>query len=68
MLLRFLAVVALVWLALLPPLFTDGACTREFDAESARIQTDQRQYRTPEMARTYWNGREGRRDPRAAPV
>jgi hypothetical protein len=58
MLVRVLAVVALAWLILLPPLFTDGACTREFDAETARMQSEQPQYRTPEMARAYWTGRE----------
>lgn len=29
---------ALVWAALLPPLFTDGACTKEFEAASQAIE------------------------------
>jgi hypothetical protein len=29
---RFYAAVALVWLALSPPLFTNGVCSAEFDA------------------------------------
>jgi len=29
-------VVGLVWLLLLPPLFTGGDCTREFEAEASR--------------------------------
>jgi hypothetical protein len=58
MLVRILAVVALAWIVLLPPLFTDGACTREFDAEAARLQSDLASYRTPEMARAYWNSRD----------
>lgn len=38
---RFFAVVALVWLALMPPFFTHGACTSEFDAVSSRLEGDQ---------------------------
>ena len=57
MLLRFLAVVGVVWLVLLPPLFTGGDCTREFDDETRRVQADQGAYRTPELARAYWNSR-----------
>ncbi|HEX4781654.1 MAG TPA: hypothetical protein VH301_12915 [Usitatibacter sp.] len=30
--------VAVVWLALAPPLFTDGACTAEYQAENARLE------------------------------
>ena len=37
MLIRILIVVGLVWLALLPPLFTGGACTAEYDAASNLI-------------------------------
>ncbi len=32
---RFYAALVLAWLALLPPLFTDGACTAEYDRASA---------------------------------
>jgi hypothetical protein len=45
-------------LLLLPPLFTGGDCTREFDQETRRVGADQPAYRTPEMARAYWNGRD----------
>jgi hypothetical protein len=34
---RFYLALALVWLGLAPPLFTDGACTAEFESHSARI-------------------------------
>ncbi len=39
---RFFAALALIWIALLPPLFTGGACTAEFDAEHALLTADQR--------------------------
>jgi hypothetical protein len=45
-----------VWLAL-TPLFTDGACTREFDAEAARIAKDVAKLGSPEAASRYWSGR-----------
>lgn len=45
--------VAVAWLALLPPLFTDGACTREFDAEAARIEADGAKLKTPASAAEY---------------
>jgi hypothetical protein len=37
---RFYLAPALVWLGLAPPLFTDGACTAEFEFHSARIAAD----------------------------
>jgi hypothetical protein len=37
MIARILIVVGLVWLALLPPLFTGGACTAEYEAASSLI-------------------------------
>lgn len=57
MLLRFLAVLALFWLLLLPPLFTGGACTREFDEASARIAAEAAAIASPELALRYWTGR-----------
>jgi hypothetical protein len=58
MLLRFLAVVVLAWIALLPPLFTRGACTREFDAESRRIDADRARLGDPPHAMQYWQSRQ----------
>jgi len=55
--LRFLVAVALIWLILLPPFFTDGACTGEFDAESAKLHRDQRSLQTSTQAVAYWNAR-----------
>lgn len=57
MIVRLLAVVALVWLVLMPPLFTGGACTREFDDEGARIEKDARSIASPGLASSYWSAR-----------
>jgi hypothetical protein len=54
---RLLALVALIWLVLLPPLFTGGECTREFDAEQARIDRERGGIRGTDQAVAYWNGR-----------
>jgi hypothetical protein len=55
--LKAFIVVAIVWIALMPPLFTAGACTAEFDRESARVATDQKSLRSPAVAREYWRTR-----------
>jgi hypothetical protein len=52
-----LLAVSLVWAVLMPPLFTDGACTREFDNEVRRIEADRGAVATLAAARAYWNGR-----------
>jgi hypothetical protein len=54
---RLLALVALIWLLLLPPLFTGGDCTREFDEEQARIDRERTGIRGMSQAVAYWNGR-----------
>ena len=54
---RVILLVVAVWLALMPPFFTGGACSREFDAESARIAADQRRLITPAAAAEYWRTR-----------
>ena len=55
---RILAVVALVWLALMPPLFTGGACTAEFDHEAAQLVANQKSLATPALAQAYWGSRQ----------
>ena len=35
---RIFLVLAVVWLLLLPPFFTDGACTAEFNQVARQIQ------------------------------
>ena len=54
---KALALLAVVWLLLLPPLFTDGECTHEFDAEHARIERERAQFSVGAKAAAYWNGR-----------
>jgi len=55
---RVLAVVALVWVALLPPLFTDGACTAEFDHEASQLAANRKSLASPTLAQAYWNSRQ----------
>ena len=55
---RILAVVALVWVALLPPLFTDGACTAEFDHEASQLGANQKSLASPTLAQAYWCSRQ----------
>ncbi len=54
---KILVLVALVWLVLLPPLFTGGDCTREFDEEHARIERERSRFADAAKAATYWNNR-----------
>ena len=56
-LLKILIPVAILWVALAPPLFTKGACTAEFERESARLATDQKSLRSSVMADAYWRER-----------
>ena len=56
-LLKILIPVAILWVALAPPLFTKGACTAEFEWESARLATDQKSLRSSVMADAYWRER-----------
>jgi len=55
---RVLAVVALVWVALLPPLFTDGACTAEFDHEASQLAVNRKSLASPTLAQAYWSSRQ----------
>lgn len=52
-----LAVIAIAWLLLLPPLFTDGACSAEFETATKRVESDRQAMRTPELAATYFHDR-----------
>ena len=54
---RVYAIIVVVWLALLPPFFTAGACTAQFEAESARLQADAAKIRTADAALQYWASR-----------
>jgi hypothetical protein len=52
---RVLVAIALVWLVLMPPFFTDGACTAEFDNVARRIQENKPSLGSFASAREYWN-------------
>jgi hypothetical protein len=54
---RVFCLVAVIWLLLMPPLFTAGDCTREFEAENARIERDRAALHGASQAAAYWNGR-----------
>ena len=55
---RILGFVAVVWLALMPPLFTNGACTAEFDREASRLTVNQKALDSPTHAQEYWSSRQ----------
>jgi hypothetical protein len=52
---RLFVVIALVWLAIMPPFFTDGACTAEFDAVARQIQDNKPSLASFTSAQAYWN-------------
>jgi len=54
---RLAVLLALGWAVVLPPLFTRGACTAEFEAESRRIDADRAQLPDPDRAVDYWRRR-----------
>ena len=54
---RLYAAVALVWIALAPPLFTGGACSAEFNAENERLERDGRQLVNADSAKRYFQSR-----------
>ncbi len=56
--LKFMTVIVVIWLALMPPLFTDGACTAEFDRESSQLSANQKSLATPALAQSYWASRQ----------
>ena len=53
----FLLILALGWLALMPPFFTHGACDAEFDQEATEVASNHETFRSPELARSYWESK-----------
>jgi hypothetical protein len=51
---KFYAAVALVWIALMPPFFTGGACKREFEQVSKRLNQNAAKVKTAEAASAWW--------------
>jgi hypothetical protein len=52
---RAFVAIALVWLVLMPPFFTDGACTAEFDNVARRMQDNKPSLASLASAREYWS-------------
>jgi hypothetical protein len=55
---RVIVVLALAWIALMPPFFTNGACTAEFEQESTRLEAESKSIISPQVAAAYWNARQ----------
>jgi hypothetical protein len=55
---KFCLLLLVLWIALMPPFFTDGACTAEFDAEAKRLDKDMALLATPALAAAYWKTRQ----------
>jgi hypothetical protein len=54
---KLLIAVGVVWAALMPPLFTGGSCTAEFERESATLEHDRASLRSSTQAEAYWRQR-----------
>ena len=57
MLWRLAIGLAFAWALAMPPLFTGGACTAEFEAEASRIEAARAALPDPARAAAYWNER-----------
>jgi hypothetical protein len=53
----FLVILALGWLAFLPPFFTHGACDAEFQQERAEVASNHAAFASVELARSYWQSK-----------
>jgi hypothetical protein len=51
---KFYALVAAIWIALMPPLFTEGACTAEYEAATKAVAAQGKRLNTSEGALQYW--------------
>ena len=54
---KFVALLIVAWLVLMPPFFTEGACTAELTAESDRINADADTLTSSGVAVEYWRRR-----------
>ncbi len=52
---RLILAIVLIWLVLLPPFFTDGACTAEFDQVARQVEDNKPALATSATAQAYWN-------------
>ena len=53
---KFYAAIGLIWIAIMPPFFTGGACNLEFDRLSKRVNQSAANIRNPEAASAWWAG------------
>lgn len=51
---KFYVAITLVWLAMLPPFFTNGACNREFEQVSMQLNQNAARLKTSESAAAWW--------------
>lgn len=51
---RVIVVIVLFWLIVLPPFFTDGACTAEFDRVARQIEDNRPAFASSAGAQAYW--------------
>lgn len=54
---RIIAIVLILWAILLPPLFTNGQCTEEFESFSSQIEQNSQLISTPERAQAFFESR-----------
>lgn len=54
---RVVLVIAVIWLVLMPPFFTKGACDAEFSEISAVVTDNKKDLATPELAQAFWSAR-----------
>lgn len=54
---KVFALVIVVWLSLMPPFFTEGACTGELKKESDRVNADAGRLTSSGVAVKYWRNR-----------
>jgi hypothetical protein len=47
--------IALIWVVLMPPFFTDGACTAEFDKVARDIQENKPSFGSLASAQAFWS-------------
>ena len=52
---RIFLAIALAWLVLMPPFFTDGACTAEFESVARQIQEIKPELASFAAAQAYWD-------------
>jgi hypothetical protein len=53
----FLVILALGWLAFLPPFFTHGECDAEFQQERAEVASNHGAFASVALARGYWQSK-----------